>query len=350
MMKTMRLLSLATALAIGAGTSGQAANASLCYRGVNLSGGEYGDGKGVYGTNYIYPTEETVRYFAHSGMNAIRLPLKWERLQPELNQRLSAEEMRRLHEVVAMIRKAGMTVILDPHNYAQYGEDKIGAGKLAAAHLADFWGRLAAEFAGDDGIVFGLMNEPFDIEGPVWLDAANQSIAAIRTAGARNLILVPGVIWSGAATWYHDIPGGSNASVMGGVKDPLGHYGYEFHQYMDGDFSGQHPTCERAGEARDAIRAVSEWLRKQGRKGLLGEFGGSSDKACVEGLRGMTRAVAEDADVWMGWTYWAAGEWWPEDEPLNIQPRAHQKPRPQMRMLRAEMKASPADPDRCALH
>lgn len=28
-----------------------------CYRGVNLSGGEYGERDAIYGTNYLYPSE-----------------------------------------------------------------------------------------------------------------------------------------------------------------------------------------------------------------------------------------------------------------------------------------------------
>ncbi|MGO8550093.1 glycoside hydrolase family 5 protein, partial [Rhizobium ruizarguesonis] len=31
-----------------------------CYRGVNLSGGEYGERGGIYGTNYNYPSEDTI--------------------------------------------------------------------------------------------------------------------------------------------------------------------------------------------------------------------------------------------------------------------------------------------------
>ena len=29
----------------------------------------------------------------------------------------------------------------------------------------------------------------------------------------------------------------------------------------------------------------------------------------------------ENADVWQGWTYWAAGAWW-GDYPMSIEPKA----------------------------
>ncbi|HBF28585.1 MAG TPA: cellulase, partial [Rhizobium sp.] len=27
-------------------------------------------------------------------------------------------------------------------------------------------------------------------------------------------------------------------------------------------------------------------------------------------------------DLWVGWSYWVAGDWWSASEPLNIQPTA----------------------------
>ncbi len=338
----LRPLVLLTAL-LAAGQS--LAADPLCFRGVNLSGGEYGEKGGIYGTNYIYPSEKTVHYFAAKGMNAVRLPIKWERLQPVLFERLDGRELDRLNETVRMIRKAGMTVILDPHNFGQYEKKTIATETVPKPALADFWTRLAAEYSGDSGVVFGLMNEPYDIKAPDWLEAANLAIAAIRNVKAENLILVPGTIWSGAYTWSKDIPGGSNATVMQGVKDPLDHYAFEFHQYQDGDMSGTHDTCERAGDAVQGLEQVSEWLRQHGKRGLLGEFGGSKDKACLAGLKAMTGTLAKDSDVWIGWTYWAAGEWWPETEALNIQPRSEKTP-PQLAALKEALKG-PADPDRC---
>lgn len=324
------------------------ASGGLCYRGVNLSGAEYGGRGGVHGTDYIYPADETIQFFAHRGMNAVRLPVRWERLQPALGEPLAVEELGRLKTTIGLIRKAGMTAIIDPHNYAYYDKDRIGAGKVGPEALADFWARMAREFANQEGIVFGLMNEPYDIGASDWLEVANLSIAAIRAEGARNLVLVPGTIWTGAATWFNDRPGGSNAAVMLGVKDPAGHFAYEFHQYMDVDFSGKHPTCEKAEEVTQALVTLSGWLRDNGKRGFLGEFGGSSDGACLDGLAAMTGVLAANSDVWIGWTYWAGGEWWPPEEPLNIQPRPGQGDRPQLEVLRKALKQGPADPDRCA--
>ena len=44
-------------------------------------------------------------------------------------------------------------------------------------------------------------------------------------------------------------------------------------------------------------------------------------------------AVVDGApEVWTGWAYWTAGDWWPEGEPLNIQP-TKSGDRPQLQAL-----------------
>ena len=309
-----------------------------CYRGVNLSGGEYGERGGVYGTNYTYPGEDTISYFAKKGMTIIRLPFRWERLQSALGGRLDEDELKRLKDSIGLIRKHGMAVLLDPHNFGYYDKTQVGTAPATDAAFGDFWARLAVEFANQDGVLFGLMNEPHDIKATDWLDAANAAIRSIRAVGARNLILVPGTAWSGASSWEKDVIGGANGTVMLGVRDPLDFYAYEVHQYLDADSSGTHPTCEGSTAAVEAIAGVTTWLKRNHKRGFLGEFGASADKDCMSGLTEIYATMTDNSDVWLGWSYWAAGEWWPADEPFNVQPRKGSE-RPQMRLLAEAAKA-----------
>ncbi|MCB1543043.1 MAG: glycoside hydrolase family 5 protein, partial [Rhodoblastus sp.] len=46
----------------------------------------------------------------------------------------------------------------------------------------------------------------------------------------------------------------------------------------------------------------------------------------------MLAHMADNADVWTGWAYWAAGAWWPKDYPLSIEPKDGED-RPQMKVL-----------------
>lgn len=329
-----------------AASSVHAAPADLCFRGLNISGAEYGEADGVEGVNFIYPSASSVSYFANKGFDSVRLPFKWERLQPQLGQGLDDHELDRLKASVAGLRDKGFTVILDPHNYAYYAGHQIGTAEVSARQFAQFWIRLAAEFANEDGIAFGLMNEPHDIAPSVWLGAANQAIAGIRAVGARNLILVPGTHWSGVVTWDEDFGRGSNATVMLGVVDPIDNFAFEVHQYMDKDLSGTNEACVNADLAVTGIAKLSDWLRTHDKRAFLGEFGGSKEKDCLTGLTRMMDQVATDSDVWLGWTYWAGGDWWSPEEGNNIQP-TQAGDRPQLSVLLPALQPAAADPGAC---
>ena len=305
-----------------------------CLRGVNLAGAEFGKARGVFGKDYTYPSAETIAYFAGKGFNAVRLPFRWEHLQPRLGRGFDKAERRRLAGTVKALRAAGMTVILDPHNYAAYDGRQIGTDAVPDSAFSDFWRRLAEDYRTDAGVQFGLMNEPHDMPAGQWLSAANAAIAAIRGTGAQNLVLVPGTAWTGAHSWEEEREGGANGAVMLAIEDPADNHAYEVHQYLDADFSGKAPVCPRADDAVAALERFTLWLKRNGKRGFLGEFGGSSDPACLDGLARMTALVARESAVWTGWTYWAAGDWWPEDEPLNIQPTAAGE-RPQLAALLA---------------
>lgn len=328
-MKSAKTTTAIAALCIALATSSASAT---CFRGVNLAGAEFGELGGAYGQAYIYPSKETIRYFAAKGLNTIRLPFRWERLQPIMGSDLDQDELKRLKETVAVARAEHLTVVLDVHNYASFAERMIGSSSTSVSDFADLWSRLAKEFANQEGIVFGLMNEPHDIAARTWLDAANQAIAAIRKTGADNLVLVPGTSWTGAHSWFSDTNDGNNAATMIKVVDPDDNFAFEFHQYLDSNFSGTHAECSRADDAVDALRHITDWLKQNGKRGFLGEFGGSKEQACLTGLTNMVDYVNSEKDVWTGWTYWAGGDWWSPSEPLNIQPHDGED-RPQLKSL-----------------
>ncbi len=313
------------------------AQAAPCLRGINLSGAEFGKPGGAINSDYTYPSDFTFGYFAGQGFDTIRLPFQWERLQPQLMQDLDAGELNRLLEAVTMARIHGLTIILDPHNYARYHDQVIGSQSVPHGAFADFWRRLATVFANQSDVVFGLMNEPHDIPASQWLISANAAIAAIRgAAGARNLVLVPGTAWTGAHSWQRKFESGSNADVMVGIVDPEKRFAFEVHQYLDSDFSGTTDSCSRALGAVKALTSFSNWLRENNFRGYLGEFGAAGSPECLAGLSGMVNVVESNRDIWLGWSYWVAGDWWSPEEPLNIQP-TEEGDRPQLSALKAAL-------------
>jgi len=191
---------------------------------------------------------------------------------------------------------------------------------------------LATLYAGDDHVIFGLMNEPNSMPTEQWLSAANAAIAAIRAANAPNLILVPGNAWTGAHSWAETWYGSANAVTMLGVVDPMDRYAYEVHQYLDADSSGTNPDCPSATIGAERLQAFTTWARSNGYRAVLGEVGAASNATCDLAVAGALGHLKSNADVWAGWVWWAAGPWW-GSYMYSIEP-AGSTDKPQMAVLK----------------
>lgn len=304
--------------------------------GINLAGLEFKSGKipGIVDHDYAAPTGAELDYYRACGARAIRLPFLWERLQPTLAGPFDESYARLVFSFVDATRQRGMKLILDPH---QYGRRRIdGAARIIgqdsaapASAFAQFWRAVAQRCRGEDHVIFALQNEPHDLDQATLVDTSNRAIAAIRSAGAQQLVLVSGAAWSGAHSWVSS----GNAVSMLGVRDPANRFAFDVHQYLDRDSSGTHPECVAGGSRR--LQAFAQWARANGRRGFLGEFGASGDSVCVAELDALLGYVASNRDVWLGWTYWAGGPWWGH-YPLSIEPADlhHPSDRPQMTVLR----------------
>jgi len=301
--------------------------------GVNFAGAAFGAEKipGRVGWDYFYPNVSAIGYFAGKGANVIRLCVLWERLQPRLGSDLNEPEMKQVDDVIANAHSTGVRVLLDIHNYAAFAGNKIGTDKVSVQDFADLWRRIAARYRGDHSVIFGLMNEPVKMSTETWLDAANAAIKEIRTAGADNMVMVPGNGWSSARDWFGSSYGAPNAKVMQGTSDPQNNFIYEVHQYFDPGASGTHANCTDAASATAAIAPFTEWARANGHKAFLGEFGVGADANCLDALLRVLQFMQDNRDVWIGWTYWAAGPW-SKDYFTNIEPDGGSD-RPQMAVL-----------------
>ncbi len=319
----------ANVFAIAASQSGH----GLRFTGVNIAGADFASKKlpGVPGRDYFFPSRATIDHFADEGMNVIRFPFLWERLQPTLDGMLDPGELQRIAAVVTEANAKGLFVVLDVHNYAAYRRQAIGSSAVPIAAFADLWARLATKFKNDPQVGFGLMNEPKALPTETWLAAANAAIAAIRKAGAKNLIFVPGNGWTGAHSWFSRHYGTPNAVAMLDVSDPADNYVYEVHQYLDSNYSGTHPECQSETIGVETLKPFTAWLREHHKRGFLGEFGAGRDSTCLAALEEMLDFIGKNRDVWLGWTYWAAGAW-PPRYFTSVQP-VHGVDPPQMAVL-----------------
>lgn len=327
--------------------------AQLLYTGVNLSGAEFGQTSlpGTFGTNYTYPTHAEINYFTAKGVNTFRLPFRWERLQHSPNAALDATELGtassgRMTDFVTYATGKGEYVILDPHNFERYypltsnfesSANGLVGGTVAntqgvivtVAMYSDFWSRVANQFKNNSHVIFNLMNEPNTMPTEQLVTSENAAIAAIRAAGAHNLVLVPGNAWTGAWTWGQNWYGTPNASAMLGIVDPGNNYAFDMHQYFDSDGSGTHDTIDNDNPTTAVMRltAATQWLQANHLRGFLGEFavanasigsgtytsasdGTSHPQIGDETLNNVLTYLKQNENAWLGWTWWGGGPWW----------------------------------------
>ena len=278
--------------------------------GINLAGAEFNSKKlpGIINKDYTYPTLVELTYIAAQGANVIRLPFRWERLQPEIDSPLNADELSRLKTTVDAAYNLGLCVILDAHNYAKYYEQPLAAQPLLHNGFVTFWLLLAKEFSLPEKTIFGLMNEPIYMPQNEWAALAKRTITALRHADSTNIILVGGGGWNGLHSWFKVKDGISNAEAFAGLNDPLKRTVIEVHQYADSDYSGTTDECLPPSHFDGKFLRLQEWANENNLKLFLGEFGVATSEDCLATLRRFLQLMS-GAD-WKGWTYWAGGRWW----------------------------------------
>jgi endoglucanase len=309
---------------------------TIRFAGVNLSGAEFGTAgggaalPGTFNSQYTYPNQSEVNYYGGRGMNIIRLPFRWERLQQSANANFDVNEFGRFNTFVSQTTAKGVYVILDPHNFQRYYPDitdfntmQSGSVGLVGSAVPDsvftnFWFRLADIYKTNDHVIFNLMNEPNAVSVAQLVTSENAAIASIRAAGATNLIFVPGDRWTGAWTWLNsDGDGPANSVAMLGIIDPANNYAFDVHQYLDSNGSGGSTNIVRATIGMERLTNFTAWCRANNQKGFLGEFavanntiGSNPTQIGDETLTNMLGYIQANADVWLGWSWWGGGPWW----------------------------------------
>lgn len=275
----------------------------LALLGVNLSGAETGPATGVENVDYTYPNLGEINYWAAQGMNIVRIPVLWERLQPQQGGDLDSAQLAKLDLLVSQAAANGMKVDLDLHNYGYGYGNLVGSTGTPDSSLADFWSKMATHFSGNSNVVFGLMNEPHVQSAQDWAQAAQASVTAIRATGATQEILVSGTDWDNGYNWTQD---GNATIVAANVTDPLHKMAFEIHQYFDNN-TGTSTNVESLTAGPDRLADVTAWAQNTGNKLFLGEFGSGQDASSLTALTNTLDYLKAHSDVWQGGTYWAGG-------------------------------------------
>ena len=302
--------------------------------GVNLAGAEFGVDRGLsnqtpgtHGLDYHYNGSRTIQAIADKDLQFIRLPFRWERVQPQLAGPLNFEELARIETVLLTAQQQGLVVLLDLHNYGRYRiatptgvidaviDQPYGGQVLVDRNdLADVWRRLAARFADSPVVVaYGLMNEPHDLGDSNWREISQLAVDSIRQVDSHKCIVVPGDGWSSAPRFTEF--NGPEAWI----DDPADNVAYEAHCYFDHDAAGKYVLSydqERQRDPQLAERGAERlgdfliWLQRNNVPGVVGEMGVPTDdpRWCLLLADATAQAAAQNVPVCL----WSAGEWWGE--------------------------------------
>ena len=355
--------------------------------GTNLSGMEWARPVLRYGQssmpnlNFTVPRAADVSFLAATGYTRNRLPIQWELLQPMLHDTAADAAAKAaignpgefhagyeayITGVLDAHAAAGVTCIIDCHNYCRYQDFRFqGDGSVAGltspsdpvlrpyttdssqvqerifslapgatltvANFTDFWTRVASKWKGHPGLGgYGLMNEPHDMPAPgdtvasngnedqtIWPTFAKAAIAAIRAVDAATPIYLSGNGWEAAMTLATDNPGwplaGSNLvyEVHMYLDSNSGGFAFDFDTEQAKNFSaglGGKPIDMDTGVNR--LKLATDWAAAKGVKLALTEIGMPIDDPRWQEMFQRTVNFARQQNVeiysWMGGNHWPA--------------------------------------------
>lgn len=252
-------------------------------------------------------------YIDTKKFNAWRPFFSWEFMQPTLGGALDATAIAQLETQITRVTGKGGLVVIDLHNYMRRKVSGttyiIGDvdGVVPVSYLVDVWVKLATRplIKNNPLVIFEIMNEPHDMSDDLNVANQNTVVAAIRAAGAGNVVCFSGNDWTNAFGWTN----GNNKTKALGFKDPINNYMIIIHVYPDTGSAGQNGNDVRATYLSD-LTSLTTWARTNGKKLLITEIGVGRSTAQQTALAAMLDHVTTNTDVWKGWVYFSGGGWW----------------------------------------
>ena len=312
-------------------------------RGANLAGGgatiTWQELPPSSGTNYLFCSTQDIDYLLTKGCNFVRLLFNWECIQSTLNGTLGtggaaySTYLSQFQALVTYITSKGMYCMIEPHggetsDFAAWKGNAVGTTAVPNTAFANLWMQLAQMYGSNPYVIFGLSNEPCStaMGGPTggggvaaWFTSCNAAIAAIRSEGAANLIMVPGQQFTAASQWtsnWYDTASTpiSNMTGVAAISDPLQNWCISAHLYVDSDGSGGGTDITGASAATSALSSLVTAARSAGYRVHLSEFGvqASTTPLAQEVVADLVQYVNSNMDVMLGMSWWVYGpsSWW----------------------------------------
>jgi endoglucanase len=251
------------------------------------------------------------RHFAairSGGFDFVRVNLHGFRHMDAEN-RLSPEFLSRLDWVVKGATGAGLSVILDEHDFMACAENVV----TCRTRLAAFWSQVAPRYRdAPQGVLFELLNEPHGpLDAATWNGLFPQLLAIVRQSNPERWVVI------GPTQWNH-------FSQLPTLKLPENdrrilatfHYYEPFHfTHQGATWAGEEvkklsvvtwgSEADRAKLRADFEQAAA-WSKATGRPVLLGEFGAYDKSGTPLAMRlAYVEAVAREAERHgLAWAYW----------------------------------------------
>jgi endoglucanase len=299
--------------------------------GFNHAGAEYEciEGTGIFDTpNGEPPDAGLVRAMrSWRGTTAVRVPLNeqcWLGL-PSAPARFSGAAYRSaVATFVTRLNDAGIVAVLDLHRSAPADAASKQQEQMPDHdHSVDFWRSVATTFGHRKAVVFDLFNEPFPYaetdsarawrcwrDGGCRLTSVNSGkpyvaagmtelIAAVRSTGARNVVLAGGLHWAESMThWLTYRP-----------RDPLRQLAASFHAYSFNEYCASVACYER--DLKTLLRTVPLFVGEIGPTLTRGSAG--IDQNCPRSAV-MAGGFATTTLDWLdahgaSWTAWSWNRW-----------------------------------------
>ena len=240
----------------------------------------------------------------HHLIHSTNTPTVMERITPNtLTSPHDALYVGNLTEQVNYLTSKGAYAMIQPHNYGRF----LGEIITDVSSFKTWWQNLAVLYKDNPLVVFDTKNEYHDMPQSLVFDLNQAAIDGIRAAGATQQYITPeGNSWTGAWTW---ISSGNGDSLVD-LKDPEDKLIYQMHQYLDSDGSGTSAECVSSTIFAERLQAATQWLRENGKKGVIGEYAAGNNAQCTEALKGGLQLLQDNGDIWMGAMWWAAGPWY----------------------------------------
>lgn len=293
---TSSTVATSTKVATSSKTSSTAsASGKVKLAGINISGFDFGCGTdGTCTVSGVDPPLTSsngadgigqMKHFnTDDNLNVFRLPVGWQYLQTDYTDAdLDSTNLATYDQLVQGCLATGAYCVIDIHNYARWNGQIIGQGGPSNDNFANLWSKLAANYANETNIIFGVMNEPHDVDITEWATTVQAAVTAIRKAGATSqYVLLPGNNYASAAQF---VDNGSAAALVK-VTNPDGttdNLVFDVHQYSDSDNSGTNSECVTNNIA-NAFEPLATWLRTNNRLAFNTESGGGNVASCEQYL------------------------------------------------------------------